>query len=342
MTLKVRRYMPEDEDALFAFRENIFPKGHKSLDRRHFRWKFLKHPYAEELPFFIMEHRNRVVGTQGYWPFHLQVGKKKMTCGHLVDFNVENAYRGLPTLRLFKAVSACSQLNFGAYISQDARRFFSAAKWVDLSSILQNYYCYLNPPKKSGITGKGKFLCRTLWNQVKYRDLFGLARKYELKVELQLPHDIDQLLSYRSESDQLKFIKQKKYLIWRYEDSAINKYRFASLYDNGELKCSLVFNVSKDSGVYRCFIMDIFHPPGDSLSIRVLLVKLIRFLEQYRNIATLQSSGSAIWGEVFKSTGFCSYQSQIGFMCSSDYAGLLTGPTSPWKLNFNLGDTDFL
>ncbi|WP_243373883.1 GNAT family N-acetyltransferase [Geotalea sp. SG265] len=342
MALRVRRYTPDDEDALFAFRETIFPKGHKSLDRPHFRWKFLKHPYAVELPFFIMEDDGRVVGTQGYWPFYLRVGNKRMTCGHLVDFNVKDPYRGLPTLRLFKAVSACSQLNFGAYISQDAQRFFTAANWVDMSSNLKNYYMYLRAPGKAGITRKGKFFCQYLWNNVRHKKLSKLARLYEFKVDLRLPHDLEQLISLDAEKNQLNFIKQRKFLAWRYEESEINKYRFASIHVNGKLKCTIVFNVLKDIEVNRCFIMDIFHLPGDELSIRILLFKLIAYLRQYRDIITIQTAALPLLGEVFRDFGFRCYQSPIGFMCSKNYAGILNESNPPWKFNFNLGDTDFL
>lgn len=342
MALTVRRYTPADEDALFLFREKMFPDGHKSRDRAHFRWKFLQHPYAIDLPFFIMEDNNRVVGTQGYWPFFLNTGDRTISCGHLVDFDVEQEYRGFPTLRLFKAVCSCSELNFGAYLSFDARRFFSAADWIDVSPHLKNYYCYLRRPPKSGLMGSAKYLCRSIWNKTLRKSIARQGQNCTFRIEDSLPHQADNLLSIGQQRSQPCFIKERKFMVWRYDQSARIRYQYASLYRDTSITCFLVFNRVVDSGMASCFIMDIIYDPDDLLSVKVLIVKLIEYLQEKGSACVVQSAALPITGEVFKSCGFSSDQSASGFMFSNNYQAVLPEPALLNSFNFILGDTDFL
>ncbi|ACM21295.1 hypothetical protein Geob_2952 [Geotalea daltonii FRC-32] len=342
MALRVRRYTPDDEDALFTFREKIFPEGHKSLDRAHFRWKFLKHPYADELPFFIMEHDGKVVGTQGYWPFLLRIGNKRMTCSHLVDFNVDDAYRGLPTLRLFKAVCSCSELNFGAYLSSDAKRFFAAANWIDISSHLKNYYCFISAPAKAGLIGKSRSFFRSLLISAKLRALTITNRSYTFKLEPNIPTQADEILRQSQNEEQVCLVKEKKFLNWRYEPSVRRKYNFASVYLDGSLKCFLIFKIIKDSGLNRCFIMDIIHTPGEKRPLKILLIHLAAYLKNTSDVAVLQSAALPTLGNLLLSCGFSSNDSNIGFMLSHNSYNFTKESNSLSRFNFVLGDTDFL
>ncbi len=343
MDCHVRRYKPEDEEALFAFRKTIFPAGSKVLDSGYFRWKFLERPDTSGIPFFVLESHGRIVGTLGYWPFTLMIGDRPVTCGHLVDFNVDKAFRGLATLKLFRTVTTETEANFGANISADARRFFGAARWIDLSSRLKNHYMYVMPSKADNSMKLMKYhagrsiarVCR--WNIYRKNNISFSVRLFN-----GIPEDMEQLLDGIHERKKISFMKNYTYYSWRYGAPTCNKYNSISLLESGVPKAAIIFYMTPGSELRQCTVMDIVCNSNDNLKMELLLCELITYCDKQKNVELITATSMPYLNSVFKACGFRTCTSTRGFIVNNKLLDALGDDALADNLNFMLGDTDLI
>lgn len=340
MSWHVRRINLSDEDALFAFREKIFPTGNKEVNRSYWRWKFVQNPYAEEIPFFILEAENRIVGTQGHCPVPVAMEGRQITCSFLVDFNVEDVFKGLPVVKLFRAVRSCSELNIGANLSDDARRFFGSARWLDLSSSLDSFYFFLRRPKKSPQTWwryNISYLIRRFhhWRAAKKAMPF-----YTMQINDSIPEEVNRLWNFMRIKYKVSFQKDLAYLKWRYDKCPIASYHYASLYSEKSLKAFLVFTFQSSDNGQKCIIMDALYDPEEQDFLSILLAKVITYCQKQGCyvLETILSASSI--KKLFLSVGFRAVTSDIGFMFHSKDKSLNQAIMEPDGLCFLLGDTD--
>jgi len=343
MTTQVRRYSQGDEDALFSFREKNFPVGHRNHDRNHFRWKYLEHPFSSEIPFFVMESEGRIVGTQGYWPTPVVIDGKKLLCGQLIDFYAEEPFRGMPVIHLFRAVSSSFDLAFASNLSEDARRFFSAARWVDPSSTLMNYFMQLHKIKGSGVFGSVKHLGNVVNYSAKNLNILRkIDRNVTFELSDRLPEGIGSILSSHTPTSRIYIGKDRAYYCWRYKQAKNPRYAFLSLFTSGELKAVAIFLVKAEEDRKLCTIMDIISNSSESAPVQILLSELINYCKREKDVMNIQSVSFSSLKHIFQACGFRISPSGFGFMLAPGFKSFLGPDCEIGNFNFMLGDSDAL
>ena len=316
---QIRRLKKEDEEALFDFRKRILPADSRDLDRQYWRWKFLRHPSSKKIPFFIIEAENRIVGTQGYWPMQLIANGNEMSCAHLVDFNVEDSFRGLPVVKLFKTVCSNAAINFGANLSKEAKHFFHSARWIDASPYLNSLYCFLKKPDgMRGPVDKAKFAVRSAATAFKLKQ--AIKRRpltnHEIIKENSCPDMVDNLLAGSRSAETTYFKKDANYFRWRYDQCPLNTYEYILLVEEDKPKILLVTTVTKANNMKKAIIMDLVK---DEVSQDSLAFFLASYLLDCRenNISLVETTTTVDWlKQILTNIGFSCIPSNLGLMHS--------------------------
>ena len=343
MDCHVRRYKPEDEEALFAFRKTIFPQGSKDLDPDYFRWKFIERADTSGIPFFVLESYGRIVGTLGYWLLTLTIGDLTVSCGHLVDFNVDKAFRGLPTLKLYRAVSAETEVNFGANISADARRFFGAARWLDLSCRLNNHYLYLMPSEADNALKLSKYHAgRSIAKMYRWNIYRKNNISFSVRLSNGIPEDLEHLLDCIPERKKISFMKDYTYYFWRYGAQICNRYNSISLFESGIPKAAIIFYMTPGTELRQCTVMDIICNPYDNSKMELLLCELVTYCDKQKNVELLTATSLPSLNSVFKACGFRTGTSTLGLIVNKKFLDAIGSDTTVDNLDFMMGDTDLI
>ena len=342
--IKVRRFNPADENALFAFRKRIIAPGSNDLNREYFRWKFLNQPYTDKIPLFILETEGRIVGTQGYLSMPMVVGNKVVPCAHLVDFNVEDSFKGLAAVRLFKAINKQTHVNFISNLSEDARKFFKSARWIDLSSQLYSVYFFIKSPfDLSERAARFKFTLASLLRGFKLRRSTSktFSAQYRIEFANSCPSNINHIFGQSSEDGELYFKKDIKFLKWRYDSCPVFKYQYAILTAKGIPQVLLIYCFVNSGKLQKCIIMDILH--NNVIDTHVISHFLACHIKYCRDIGIDLVEGvvsSQFTKEAFLRVGFRSNKSDLGFMIDSKDKELRQVFLSGVRLKFMMGDTD--
>ena len=88
---RIRPYEPSDEDRVRALYETV--SGH-GPDPEWFEWKFARSPFAEDVPMFVAEHGNDIVGIRPYQVVPLSAGGTALRAGYFQNMMLHPAHRG--------------------------------------------------------------------------------------------------------------------------------------------------------------------------------------------------------------------------------------------------------
>lgn len=138
MRASVARYRPSEHAALRDFQRQWFGDGSRQTDERCFAWRFtghpLRHPEGPEL--WLCGRDGRIVGQQGGLPVTLWVAGQPVSAVWAIDLMVDPAWRlrGVGPA-LMQNLHDGRPLVCGLGISEDARRAFARAGWIDLGKV---------------------------------------------------------------------------------------------------------------------------------------------------------------------------------------------------------------
>ncbi len=339
----VRRLRMQDIDSLFSFRKRIFPPEHQDLNRDYWKWKFIENPYSQEIPFFVVESNGRIVGTQGYVPFPMSVDGREPSSSYLVDFNVEKSFNPLVAVKLYKKVISCSSINIAANLSEDARRFFRSARFVDLSDNVHR----LKYSLKAGndrYSARVKYWLFSALREVK-RCKLSLNQKFErsnqtISIAESMPDGIEKFWSLMAQRYKIFIKKDRTYLMWRYVSHPLFSYHFAALHKQNQLKAVLVLYFQSEPNQQKCWIMDVLYDPSDDFLLGVLVNEVIKYCRdnEIQSIDTELTSPSL--AKIFIKVGFRVLKNNLGLMIHSQNGELLHTLCLPGGICFVPGDTD--
>ena len=342
MKHRVRRAVPEDEDGIMAFRRNYYQPGHKSLNRKYWRWKFRDHPFADEIPFFVIESEGQIVGTQGYWPMSIRSEKGKVVdCAQLFDFRVLGSFRGLPVVKLFRASCLSDGINFGSSLSEEARAFFRTARWVDMSDKVDELYYLLQlpPSGRSSFMDKIKYTVRRVEKRLKkQRVQLCDSQHNNFFVNNTPPIGIESLLQSNS-LQSWTTCKDVSWLQWRYGQCPLCAYHYAALFEEDVLRAVLVFRVHLAGTRNICRIVDTFYAPDDGHFFLCLVSRFIDYCVE-QDYTELETKVVGPVGGHFKRLGFGNMHPSLGLMFHSKNKKTMREFEKDFSFPFVIGDSD--
>ena len=343
----VRRAEERDIPALEAFYRRHHPGRTRLHDMAIWRWEFVDNPNAgDEIPFFILECDGEAGGGIGYVPVCLRVGEKVVRAGHPVNFFIDERFRGLPALRLLRAVLNDCPVAFSSYVSDDAARLLKTAGFVDLSAQLEQYYLplYRGGGQHGGQVGGVVPRIRSAAIQALRKILeqavrggCGLrGRGYRVESGRELPAEIPD--SPGSEQGHCAIVKDGDYLRWRYARSPALDCLYVQVWK--EDTPQLLAIVHLDPVAKQAVLMDVVRrSPG----ITPLLCLLPAVIEACRAAGADVLSTIVTTGELAKAMkllGFSHARSDYRFLVFARDRALKKELADPGNWHFILGDTD--
>lgn len=340
MTYLVRRISENDEDLLFSFKEKVLQDNDNNLNRELWRWKYLMHPYAKEPPFFVVESKGEIVGSQGYWPMQLSTKNGLMTYAHLMDFNILDPYRGLPVVMLLKKTISNADISFSSNLSKDARVFFKSARWVDLSAQLKCFYHYIKEPNNLPLKKQLKECYRTMsMMSARINCSSKIRGNVEVRVSDSCPSNINEIFGVEAENSNLHIIKDYRYFFWRYDLCPIASYKYVSTYTVGKIRSFVVFTIAETSKYKKCMIMDMACNANSEIFLKKALIELIIYCER-NNVDYIETISSTLNQSIMIDVCFKEIQSDLGLIFKPIRGKGDTKQFSGSAFSFMAGDTD--
>lgn len=329
-----------DIDALFEFRERVFPNNWKRLHRDRWRWLYQQNPAAGgQIPTWLLRTQDRIAGSISAVPCRMRVGPDVIAAYFGTDYFVERSFLGLPALRLLMTMLAQSPVHIGANLSESARKLFLKKGYVDLGS--QLYVA------SAGLTDRCQDDPTALsWlKQRVFRGTRGLARAapYRTEINRPLPALYADLWKRIRASRGAGLEKDEDYMRWRYQSCPIGEPRFISALKGDRLVAMAVVDCRhlEDGQRKTGLILDLLLPDGERMALAVLIAACLEYFERSGCSACLLH-WNAQWAKpVIRSMGFHIQGSDIGLM-----VWVAAGATSlkilqtPGSWSLILGDTD--
>lgn len=228
----VRRATPADRDRVIAFYERHFPQHTRLTRGRYWDWQFLDQPTADgQVPFFVLEDGGQVQGGIGYIGRAATVGGKPVTVRVPICYFVADAYRGLPSLMLLRAVMADADVMLASSFSEDAYKLVTKAGFRDVGDSLRYYWSPARLTTANAFAASRYLLKWVIrgWRRVKA--LFTL-RRLSYHTECSVAADMGDACT-SAPGDQ-RLVKAPAWMAWRYAASPLLDARFVHQYDRGE------------------------------------------------------------------------------------------------------------
>ena len=338
--IAIERLTEADIDALFEFRNRVLPANPKRADRARWQWLFKSNPANDcQLPVWVLKTQGRITGSISAIVLRIRKNKEVVTAYHGADFFVEQAFKGLPALRLVKTMMSHSRLQIGANMSESARKLFAKLGYIDLSPDLYSASIDIWSPDRP-VCSIRSILSVCVKKVIR---ILAAGTGYRNTVTHRVPEDYGKLWQSISASKYLGVEKDSEYLSWRYEKCPKIKHNFIAFRRNKRL-CALVI-----TGIWQDFakqyktglIFDILVPKGN---IFLLFAALSGSLEFFKNKKCMNCSlhWSARWAKpVLRALGFHLGKSGLGLMVWIDKKNeSIKTAQKPGKWLFSLGDTD--
>ena len=343
----VRRAEERDMPALEAFYRQHHPGRPRLHDMAIWRWEFIDNPDTrDEIPFFILECGGELGGGIGYVPVRLRVGGRVVRAGHPVNFFIDERYRGLPALRLLRAVLNDCPVAFSSYVSDDAAKLVKTAGFVDLSEQLAQYHLPLRRggrqhDRRGGIfrlKSAGVNVLRRLLEQAVrgYFDLMG--GKYRIESGKELPNGILESLVVDNVEMQCGIIKDEAYIRWRYAQSPALDCLYVHVWEGASPQVLAIVHL--DLARKRAVLLDVIQRSSGVIPLLCLLPAVTGACRAAGAdvLSTVVTSGEI--AKAMKLLGFSHAQGDDRFLVFARDRILKKELTDPGKWHFILGDTD--
>lgn len=349
--MRLRRATAADWPALVRFYERHHAHRTRLLDERLWRWSFgaelptddadptraAPFPDADgqrPLPFFVLESGDEIVGGIGYLDGALDAAGELLPAGRPVNFFVDPAMRGLPSLRLLRAVQGERDVLVGAYVSDTALKLLTKSGFVDLSGALRDHRCtvaYGAARGAAAITAARRAVA------LGWRALAVVARA---GVTYVTGPTLDGRVGDRFATgpDRVRFAKPERMLRWRYERSPLLRPRFVHQFVRGDVHGLAVLHV--DAAARTAVLLDALTATADDLLLVALVERALRDARAAGVELVVTTCASARLERALRRLLFRSEPSSHGLAVlvrEPSRRGLLTD-ASQW--HFVLGDTD--
>ena len=334
---KIERLSIKDVDLLFEFKQRLMPDNSKWMDRLRWYWLYKDNPFINKFPVWIIKSNGRIVGSISAIVFKMYNEGKSITAYHGADFFVEEGFRGLPALRLFKKMASDADLVFAANFSPDAKKLLLKMGFVDFSDHLYVAKVIL----RSGNYSYHRFMVkRSIQTVVKVGTrLFG----YKTSINKEIPDNYELLWKRIAKGRESRIEKSCSYLEWRYVKCPSIHYRFISITLKGNLKCLAVTSIvteNSNSGS-KGLLFDLLLPENDYLALIAALSAIINYFKRKR-CDSFQMHWNARWAKpILRGLGFWITQSDLGWLVNTRKDNeKLQKLMNPGTWYFSLGDTD--
>lgn len=331
----VRRAMHADLPDLLQFYRRHHPQRTRLCNAEVQSWLFARQPGSDStLPLFILESGGEVVGSIGYVGARLCRDGETSELAFPINYFVSDEFKGLPALRLFKAVMAEKHSLAGAYVSGDARRLLGKLRFADRSSDLKGYHYGLLVPTTwrefltSGIRRTAESL-RTFWRAASLRRAGHHVSRNLDDAFIAGMHGIPGTIHVE---------KSAGFVRWRYADSPAMDCHF--IYQTiGRTPAGLLVT-HYDASRRELVILDILCKEGRLWQLTGLVDASITLARELGCSALVTHALSARMDKVLRRCLFGSAASDLGMFLFSAIGPIHQALAADPDLHLMLGDTD--
>jgi hypothetical protein len=334
----VRRVEARDLPTLRAFHRRYSPDRARLNNAAIWHWEFDRRRNARgEIPYFVLDTGDRIEGAVGYVPLTLRAGGAEHESGHPVDFFVEEAHRGLPALRLIKAVMAELPTAFAGYVSDDARRLFGKLGYRDLSTAFGSWYCPLRSPD-GRLLNFLKAVARAAWlaavTVAAQAATFGRLRH---AVTERPPEGFPVAGEEQGFGAANHILKSPAWLDWRYGQHPALTCFYVVQYRAGRPRALAVAGYESDPG--RLLLLDAIGPRLSWAARAALILALVRAARR-RGALDITTHLAGPLARSLRFCGFSRTSGTMGFLVYARDVELLKRLSVAADWHFTLGDTD--
>lgn len=299
-------------------------------------WEFVETAHrSDELPFFVLTDGGRIVGGIGYIDVTLDLGERMIPAAMPVNYFIDPAYKGLPALRLLRAVQNERDILIGSYVSEDALRLLTKSGFKDLSAHVRAYHYPLrfnafNPRSVAAWMWRRASEWRRRANTLRS----GEELEYRESTRLNALHAD----TFAASSGVVRISKNHAFIHWRYESSPILDPVFV-LQSTGARACGLaVLHIDRKRS--ECVLLDVLwtdHPTG---RLPGLIDEVIRTARKHGCRMLITHALSTTLDTVLTQCLFSSRVSDLGMCILARKEPERDILTNPARWHFMLGDTD--
>ena len=346
-TLCVRRLKVEDLPTLIDFYQSYFPDKKVLLDKQYWHWQLEQNPLInDKIPFFILEQSKKIYGGIGYIPLEVKIGTEIKTVAHPTNFFVAPDYKGLPALRLIRAVLKEKDVVLASNMSQDAKELLKSMRFKAINSNLNEYYYGLavihdrtkQQPYLSNAYHFIKSQLRIAYVTISRR-LNRIFNQQKTCIKTSETLDTDFIAAINQRYQEIELVKTEKYLNWRYTQSPYSNIMFfySSIEDKADATCIVHFDKKR-----RQAIMDVIYSSQQSKTLYPLLLEVLFYCIK-NNIQLVTTTFSNIdLNKLFRKIGFKHESSNVGLMVYNNEKTLRNKLTQANDWHFIIGDTDLI
>jgi hypothetical protein len=333
---EIVRMEQREVDELFDFRRRVFPENSKQMDKDRWRWLLCDVPDTDDggMTTWLMKDDGRIVGTISGIPVIFNIQGRSVRGFFGADYFVEEAYKGLPALRLLKEMHKQVTIHVGMNLSESAKKLFVKLGYFDLSENFISASMTLNSSYR-GVKGEIR--------RVFYRCLRKtvLNSDYDVKIVHSLGMDYSHLWDRVKESYPVIIEKNLEYMKWRYENCPTRKYRYVYLEKDNELIGLAIIAMHKVGKEVKGVIHDVILPHGATCILKNLLCRILEYFEKEDcQYCELQIMAPRALG-LLKALGFRVEISSLGAMVLvKNQVEFFSAMQNPENWMLCIGDTD--
>ncbi len=332
----VRRATAADRDRVIAFYERHFPQHTRLTRGRYWDWQFLDQPTADgQVPFFVLEDGGEVQGGIGYIGRQAHVGGKPVNVRVPICYFVADAYRGLPSLMLLRAVMADADVMLASSFSEEAYKLVTKAGFKDVGGSLRYYW---SPARLTSANAFAASRYLLKWSIRAWRRVRALFRLRRLSYRIERSVAADMSAACIASPGEQRLHKTPDWMAWRYNASPLLEPRFVHQYERGEPVGLAVINVAAARRSVE--ILDLWWRDRGSTRLSALLEEVRRVARRMNCDEVMSHALGDGPGRAFARSLFSVSPSSLGFlvMCRRKDLEPFALRMADWSVL--VGDTD--
>jgi hypothetical protein len=333
--VSVRRAEPRDFLPLRDFYRRQHPHRPRLSDEHLQRWLFLDQPgSSERMPLFVLEVDGVVAGGIGYVATQVCAAGLTVELAFPVNYFIDERYRGLPALRLMRAVMGDCGALAGAYISDEARKLTTKMGFADRSREVRGFYY--------GIESAGSFKSRVLNRITRHAE--RMRHFWRLVRRAPDAHRVSDVLDeeFASRFNRIPGVihpqKSARFIAWRYASSPSLRCRFIYQSIGSEPQAMAVVHGDRDGR--SLVILDVLWCNHESYLLVSLIDRIIGFARENRYEMVVTQALSPRVRKALRACLFREAASDLGLVLFSSVKEVNEALSTSDNLHFMIGDTD--
>ncbi len=336
--IEVLRATAHDWPALAEFYARQFSERLRLNDARAWQWEFLEQPGdGRQIPFFVLKVDGRIEGAIGYLQFELRAGDASFAAIHPVNYFVNPHYKGLPALRLFRAMLQEGRIVIGSYVSDDARRLLHKSGFVDFAAHVHGYHLGLRLTSHTNPRSGLIWLGRRIWESVLRGYIGSKHRPLTYRIENELNDTLLEIAGTWSPPS-VGIRKTAEYLRWRYARSPVLNCRYLWQFDNRVPVGLAVLHL--DPHEHAAVLLDLTAATWQPDQCAGMILETIRHARANALDMFATHCMSPVVDAVLRRIGCGRVTSDLGFMLYSPGAESKKILADAKSWHFMIGDTD--